>query len=734
MDIIATQIRQIGREIVLEGNSIIGYQHSANLYVKLIKDESHDNPFAGMVLSAYCSALSEQMPIACPLEEREDGTYILLNHKVFEQHGDVYLSLGGMNEEAVVVTSNNLVLQVDESNNIIAYVSPAEEYWQMEVLNAMRVWYANVVDPVFCENKEKLNQLFQQTEEHEEKAEELQTKVEQQQEQVDILLTDANTVIQQASASAQAASIATEHANTAAAQANDSAQAANTAKANAETAATNANEAAQAANDITEEINRQLQAGELKGDPGSRILYGSGAPIISSSIAGDWYYDTDSEFWDVYYKSIESGWTKMGQIKGGLGGDTLPIGAMIPSALSMAPEGWLLCDGSEVSRSDYSELFHVIGESYGAGDGETTFALPNEPNPLLYAKEGNMIQFMEREPALYIMIKAKQIVPVSGGIVNDAENESETDALSAKALKQIVSGLEQRLQAQIVNPNLLINGDFRIRQRGETFAYSGDGSSMYMQDRWIFAGSQSGTFTIANDGSMAITTATENTSTYRQYVELTPVLKRQIEEAQYKLTLSVGIDAMIEHQAGIRVSSSDVVSYPLKNGYNCIYHTFTLTEDDLKGTYLDVVIYAAIYPETSVTAIPVWAKLELGTFATPFYSRLYAEELALCQRYYIKDYPSIGVKSLDYEGENKYLFELRLPTLRTLPTVTVKSCSSFVTGGSGGMSAMEIVSSNYRVTSNYSGSIYYVIAKSTGTMKQGACGAVIRLDLDAEIY
>ena len=39
MDIIATQIRQIGREIVLEGNSIIGYQHSANLYVNLIKDE-----------------------------------------------------------------------------------------------------------------------------------------------------------------------------------------------------------------------------------------------------------------------------------------------------------------------------------------------------------------------------------------------------------------------------------------------------------------------------------------------------------------------------------------------------------------------------------------------------------------------------------------------------------------------------------------------------------------------
>ncbi|MCI9312434.1 MAG: hypothetical protein HFE68_03620 [Erysipelotrichaceae bacterium] len=272
MDIIATQIRQIGREIVLEGNSIIGYQHSANLYVKLIKDESHDNPFAGMVLSAYCSTLSEQMPIACPLEEREDGTYILLNHKVFEQHGDVYLSLGGMNEEAVVVTSNNLVLQVDESNNIIAYVSPEEEYWQIEVLNAMKAWYASVVDPVFCENKEKLNQLIQQTEEHEEKVEELQTKAEQQQEQVDTLLTEANTAIQ--------------HAENAATQANNAAHAANTAKTNAEAAATKANDAAEASNDITEEINRKLQNGELKGDPGDR-----GADGITPSIGnnGNWF-------------------------------------------------------------------------------------------------------------------------------------------------------------------------------------------------------------------------------------------------------------------------------------------------------------------------------------------------------------------------------------------------------------------------------------------------------------
>ena len=41
------------------------------------------------------------------------------------------------------------------------------------------------------------------------------------------------------------------------------------------------------------------------------------------------------------------------------------------------PNGWLLCDGTAVSRDTYSDLFAVIGTVYGAGDGSTTFNLPD---------------------------------------------------------------------------------------------------------------------------------------------------------------------------------------------------------------------------------------------------------------------------------------------------------------------------------------------------------------------
>ena len=55
----------------------------------------------------------------------------------------------------------------------------------------------------------------------------------------------------------------------------------------------------------------------------------------------------------------------------------IPTGIVQAFAGATTPQGWLLCDGSAVSRTDYADLYAVIGDTYGAGDGSTTFNLPN---------------------------------------------------------------------------------------------------------------------------------------------------------------------------------------------------------------------------------------------------------------------------------------------------------------------------------------------------------------------
>lgn len=57
--------------------------------------------------------------------------------------------------------------------------------------------------------------------------------------------------------------------------------------------------------------------------------------------------------------------------------DGLPVGSYVEGAWTTAPAGYLLADGAAVSRMTYANLFAVIGTTYGAGNGSTTFNLPD---------------------------------------------------------------------------------------------------------------------------------------------------------------------------------------------------------------------------------------------------------------------------------------------------------------------------------------------------------------------
>lgn len=83
----------------------------------------------------------------------------------------------------------------------------------------------------------------------------------------------------------------------------------------------------------------------------------------------------------IAYRSATADWQVVGGRAAGSSADVLarvmPVGAVLPWPGSTAPSGFLLAYGQAVSRTTYAELFTAYGTTYGAGDGSTTFNLPD---------------------------------------------------------------------------------------------------------------------------------------------------------------------------------------------------------------------------------------------------------------------------------------------------------------------------------------------------------------------
>ena len=66
----------------------------------------------------------------------------------------------------------------------------------------------------------------------------------------------------------------------------------------------------------------------------------------------------------------------------------IPTATIVPWSSSSVPSGFLECNGLAVSRSTYSALFAIVGTTYGAGDGSTTFNVPDLEDNVPVGKSG----------------------------------------------------------------------------------------------------------------------------------------------------------------------------------------------------------------------------------------------------------------------------------------------------------------------------------------------------------
>ena len=88
--------------------------------------------------------------------------------------------------------------------------------------------------------------------------------------------------------------------------------------------------------------------------------------------------------------AVTSSHTELNLLDGLASTDILmPSGSVIIYGGTSAPTGWLLCDGSAISRSTYATLFSAIATAYGVGDGSSTFNIPDIRGRVVAGKEAS---------------------------------------------------------------------------------------------------------------------------------------------------------------------------------------------------------------------------------------------------------------------------------------------------------------------------------------------------------
>lgn len=106
--------------------------------------------------------------------------------------------------------------------------------------------------------------------------------------------------------------------------------------------------------------------------------YRATAPQIKAYVLDDGNVETAALADDaVETAKIDDGAVTAAKLAAAVLASLIPAGTILATGRSTAPTGFLLCDGSAVSRSTYGDLFTAIGTTFGSGNGSTTFNLPN---------------------------------------------------------------------------------------------------------------------------------------------------------------------------------------------------------------------------------------------------------------------------------------------------------------------------------------------------------------------
>jgi len=281
--------------------------------------------------------------------------------------------------------------------------------------------------------------------------------------------------------------------------------------------------------------------------------------------------------------------------------------------------------------------------------------------------------------------------------INVREKLAELDKPSGIAGEAMLRAETPQEQFNLIGAgrrNLLINGDFKISQRGD-YTSASSANTTYWLDRWYsdigtVAATRQQTTGLDFEGSPAITkgakiTATASGNSYlgiRQKIEdPTQYVGRTFTYSAYVRSNSSQCRLSTYIQGTNQLTVSETHS---GNGnWEKLSLTFTMTGVPSSGWYVSAFISSAgisLTPITTGDYIEItMAQMELGKVATPFEHRSYGEELASCLRYcYVLDVNNdrFNFTGTNYTSSNTY-FKVQYPVMmRANPTTSVNTLTA----------------------------------------------------------
>lgn len=193
---------------------------------------------------------------------------------------------------------------------------------------------------------------------------------------------------------------------------------------------------------------------------------------------------------------------------------------------------------------------------------------------------------------------------------------------------------------QLSNPNLLINGDFQVWQRGTSFTLGA--TKAYLADRWCGyrSGFASGLIALKDGRFFKFTNANDSIlGSIEQSLE-SSVVKSLVNK---NITISFRVKGSSASLIAVLLVYKNASEFSPGTGADgiIINQTFNVTTGfntfSVSGTVPDGINGLSVILQFNTINTSYWidyVKLEVGSVASPFIPRLYAEELMLCQRYY----------------------------------------------------------------------------------------------------